>query len=55
MRILGLFIPIMREMVEMMYQFENDYFFNSSKFEKRFDYKPTPYLEGIKEIVKIGI
>jgi nucleoside-diphosphate-sugar epimerase len=52
-RIMGLFMPIMKEMVEMMYQYDRDYVFDSSKFEKRFDFKPTPYLEGIKEIVAI--
>jgi len=51
-RIMGLFIPIMREMPEMMYQYDRDYIFNSSKFEKRFNFKPTPYINGIKEIVK---
>ena len=51
-RLMGLFIPIMREMVEMMYQYERDYIFISEKFEKRFDFKPTPYLEGIKQIIE---
>jgi len=51
-RIMGLFIPIMKEMVEMLYQYDRDYLFNSDKFESKFDFKPTPYLEGIKEIVK---
>jgi len=51
-QILGLFVPIMKEMVEMLYQYNRDYVFNSSKFEKRFDFKPTPYLAGIKEIVE---
>lgn len=51
-RIIGVFVPIMKEMVEMMYQYDRHYVFNSNKFEKRFDFKPTPYLEGIKEIVK---
>ena len=50
-RILGLFEPIMKEMVEMMYQYERDYVFDSHKFEKRFDFVPTPYLDGIKNIV----
>jgi len=52
-RIIGLFVPIMREMVEMMYQYDRDYVFDSSKFEKRFDFRPTPYIEGIREIVKV--
>ena len=50
-RILGLFVPIMREMPEMMYQYDREYVFDSSKFEKRFDFTPTPYEVGIKEIV----
>lgn len=50
-RIMGLFIPVMREMPEMLYQYNRDYVFNSDKFEKRFDMKPTPYLEGIQQIV----
>ena len=51
-RILGLFIHIMREMPEMMYQYDRDYIFNSDKFNSHFDFKTTPYLEGIKAIVK---
>jgi nucleoside-diphosphate-sugar epimerase len=50
-RIMGLFVPIMRESVEMMYQYERDYVFDSSKFEKRFDFEPTPYLEGVRKVV----
>lgn len=52
-RILGLFIPIMKEMVEMLYQYDRTYVFDSSKFEKRFNIVPTSYLEGIKNIIKI--
>jgi YHS domain-containing protein len=47
-------MPIMRETAEMMYQYDRDYVFDSSKFEKRFKMKPTPYLQGIKEIVRSG-
>lgn len=49
--LLGLFNPIMREMPEMMYQYDREYVFDSSKFEKQFDFKPTPYDVGIKNIV----
>ncbi len=52
MRILGLFNATLREMPEMMYQYDRDYVFNSDKFEQFFDLEPTPYSEGIKEIVK---
>ena len=51
-RIMGLFNPIMKEFVEMLYQYDRDYVFNSSKFEKHFGFKPTPYLEGIKKIIE---
>ena len=51
-RLLGLFIPIMKEMVEMMYQYDRDYIFHSHKFEQRFNFTPTPYLDGIKEIIE---
>lgn len=50
-RVMGLFIPVMREFIEMLYQFDRDYVFHSAKFEKAYDFKPTSYLEGIREIV----
>jgi nucleoside-diphosphate-sugar epimerase len=50
--ILGLFIPLLREVKEMMYQYEQDYIFSSDKFEAQFDMKPTPYDEGIQTIIK---
>jgi len=36
--LLGLFIPLMREMPEMMYQYDRDYVFNSDKFTNHFDF-----------------
>ncbi|MEI7522721.1 MAG: NAD-dependent epimerase/dehydratase family protein [Mariniphaga sp.] len=50
-RILGLFIPFMKELYEMRYQFDREYFFDSTKFENYFKYKPTSYTDGVKEIV----
>lgn len=49
---LGLFIPVMKEMREMIYQYDRDYFFDSSKFTRRFGIDATPYEEGIKATVK---
>jgi nucleoside-diphosphate-sugar epimerase len=46
---IGLFVPIMRELGEMLYQNEYPYEFDSSKFEKAFRFKPTSYEAGIKE------
>jgi len=53
-KILGLFIPIMKEMPEMMYQYDRDYFFDSSKFDKRFNFKTTTYLEGVRQTAEAG-
>jgi nucleoside-diphosphate-sugar epimerase len=50
--ILGLFSGLMKEMKEMQYQNDRDYFFDSTKFEKRFSIKPTSYEDGIREIAK---
>jgi len=50
--IMGLFMPIMKEIKEMLYQYDRDYVFHSDKFESRFEMKPTDYIDGIKEIVE---
>jgi len=47
-----LFVPFMKELNEMIYQYEKPYQFDSSKFEKQFFFKPTSYLEGIRRIIK---
>jgi nucleoside-diphosphate-sugar epimerase len=55
LKILGWFIPILGEVYEMTYQYEQPYFFDSSKFMNRFpDFKITNYEEGVKEIVAQG-
>ena len=51
LRLLGIFIPLMREMPEMMYQYDRDYFFDSSKFKSHFNFIPTTYEMGVREIV----
>jgi nucleoside-diphosphate-sugar epimerase len=48
----GLTSPIVKELKEMQYQNDQDYFFDSSKFDKRFSFTPTSYKEGIQQIVK---
>jgi len=52
MRAGGLFNVLLREVGEMLYQNEHDYVFDSSKFEHRFAFAPTPYDEGIRESVR---
>ena len=51
LRVLGIFVPILREMVEMCYQFDRDYFFDSSKFNTRFNFTPTTNAVAVKETV----
>jgi nucleoside-diphosphate-sugar epimerase len=47
----GLFIPEAKESVEMMYEFEQPFIVDSSKFENAFGMKATPMKEAIKETV----
>ena len=49
--ILGIFIPLVKELREMQYQYDRNYFFNSNKFDKQFSFRPTRYKEGIREMV----
>jgi len=48
LHVLGLFVPIMREFPEMLYQYEQDYVFDSSKFEKYFGVFATSPEKGVK-------
>ena len=51
-QMVGLFNGNVRESVEMLYQNDSDYLFDSSKFDKTFDFKATSYSQGIRETVK---
>ena len=53
LKLLGLFIPLMKEMPEMMYQYDRDYFFDSSKFDQRFNFSTTTYQQGVKDIIAL--
>jgi len=46
-------IPLFRELHEMRYQMDREYFFDSSKFDKRFNFKPTPSAQGVKETLRV--
>lgn len=52
LRAMGLFVPVLREFPEMLYQYENDYIFDSSKFENRFGMKAVAPVDGIKAMVR---
>ena len=51
-KLIGTFNPLIKELTEMLYQYEDDYIFDSSKFEKKFNFTPTPYEQGIDESIK---
>jgi nucleoside-diphosphate-sugar epimerase len=48
----GLFIPAARETMEMMYEFEQPFIVDSSRFESSFDLRPTPLAEGIRSTIE---
>lgn len=47
----GFFIPEAKEMIEMMYEFDQPFVIDSSKFENTFGMSATPMREAIKETV----
>ena len=52
MRIAGLFNRPIKESIEMVYQSEFPYLFDSSRFNKAFNFEPTSYRDGISETAK---
>ena len=51
-RALGLAMPLLREVGEMLYQNQQDYVFSSEKFMARYpDFRVTPYREGLATMV----
>lgn len=48
MRMVSLFVPVIREFLELSYQYEREYIFDSSKFNRRFGYVPVTPEEGVK-------
>ncbi|CAN5682423.1 SDR family oxidoreductase [soil metagenome] len=49
LQLIGLFNRPIKESMEMLYQSEFPYLFDSSKFNKAFDFEPTSYSDGIRE------
>ena len=52
LRLAGLGDKTIRELYEMLYQNEFEYEFDSTKFNKHFNYVPTPYPDGIAKMVR---
>lgn len=51
-RALGLFVPILKEVDEMLYQYQKPYTVDSSKFEKAFGIQATPFEESLKKTIE---
>jgi len=50
--LLSFFVPILKEVKEMLYQFDSTYDMSWSKFHRKFpDFKVTSYEAGIKEMI----
>ncbi len=50
----GLFNKDIAETYEMLYQNESEYYFDSSKFNSFFNYKPVSYKEGIHQTIEFA-
>jgi len=51
MRLVGLFVPGAREMVEMMYEFQKPFVMESSKFTRAFGMTATPHAQAVRETI----
>jgi nucleoside-diphosphate-sugar epimerase len=51
-KLAGLFDKQVGEVYEMLYQNKYDYVFDSTKFQKRFDFNPTAYDKGIADTIE---
>jgi nucleoside-diphosphate-sugar epimerase len=52
LQLAGLFVGVIGESIEMLYQSDSDYLFDSSKFDRAFVFQTTSYAAGIAETAK---
>ena len=52
LKMVGLFVPVIREMDEMMYQYDSEYLFDSSDFEDHF-FKAAPMKKSVEETTRV--
>jgi nucleoside-diphosphate-sugar epimerase len=52
LRALGFFNPALRETIEMLYEFEEPFVVDDSRFERAFGEQATPLREAIRRIVR---
>jgi len=49
---IGIFVPMMKELAEMNYQYDRDYYFDSTKFRDFFGFVPTPNALAVKQTIE---
>jgi nucleoside-diphosphate-sugar epimerase len=49
---LGLFVPIMKELAEMNYQYDRDYYFDSTKFNNHFKFTPITNALAVQQAIE---
>lgn len=52
LKTMGLFVPMLNELAEMIYQYDRDYFFDSSKFNEYFNYTPISNEMAVKQVIE---
>lgn len=50
--LLGIFMPVLKEVKEMAYQYDRNYFFDSTKFNQRFSYTPVTARDAVRLITR---
>ena len=54
MLLAGLFSPLIRESLEVLYQFERPFVMDSSKFSRTFGKRATPHRDAIRETLRLA-
>jgi hypothetical protein len=52
MLLVALFSPMVRESLEVLYQFEHPFVMDASKFEKAFGRRVTPHRQAVRETLE---
>ena len=53
LRLAGLFSPLVREALEILYQFERPFVMEATKFERAFGRSVTPHAEAVRQIAQV--
>lgn len=53
MKMIGWFVPVIKEMHEMRYQYDRNYYFDCTKFLNRFEYTPISNKAAVQETIDL--